>query len=91
MKLCVVSKDRSTLIYRCNTTILVGCLTPRTFESSVNIYPTEKRKGSPIRVGLRDHQDKGIMNHRNVGNYLRNDKALTHTSRPEGFHSPSHA
>jgi len=65
--------ERSTPICRCKKTILVGRLTPRTFVTSVNIYPMEKRKSGSIRDGLRDPQDKGTMNHRNVGNYLRND------------------
>jgi hypothetical protein len=64
---------------------------PRTFETSVNIYPSEKRKSSSVRVEVRDPQEKSTINLRNVGNYLRNDKALTHTSRPEGCHSPTHA
>jgi len=66
-------EGRSSPICRCKKTILVGCLTSRTFEKSVHIYPKERRKSSSIRDGLRDPQDKGTMNHRNVGKYLRND------------------
>ena len=50
-----------------------------------------RRAYACVRVGLRDPRDKGTMNNRNVGNHLRNDKALTRTSRPEGCHSPWHA